>query len=422
LARRYGPVARFQVAWYRYFVLSHPDHVLHVLQERFGNYTKQTHDYWLLKQIMGRSLLTGDGSFWKQRRRLIQPLFQRRQQEHLAVQSVEATDAMLHEWRWLASNGQPLEIVEQLVRLTLRVIGRILFSTDFVDEAPAVAAAVRTINGAASWNWRTALALTPLVNSPYRQARRLLDRLMYSLVADRRSSATATDDLLSALVQARYEETGAPLTNDEIRNEAMTMMLAGHDTTAHHLAWTLYLLARHPQVDEKWRRELHTVLGERRPTLADLPRLTYTRMIVDESMRLYPPIWTIPRYAVEDDELSGYRIPAGSVVLLAIYSLHRDPQWWRDPEEFHPERFDRVAETAPRAGAYAPFGWGQRTCVGAQFATAESQLILARLGQQFTWRLAPNQQVVPEGFITLLPKHGIRLYVQPRTPSEVASV
>ncbi|MBI1349218.1 cytochrome P450 [bacterium] len=414
LAEQYGPVARFDVAWYRYHVLSHPDHVLRVLQERAGNYTKETHDYWLMKQIMGTSLLTGDGNLWKQRRRLIQPLFQRRQLEHMAIQTVAATDAMLERWLKQTRDGAPLEMVSELVQLTLRVVGRTLFSTDLVDEAPAVGTAVHSINELANWNWKTLVAMIPVLNYPYQRASGVLNQLIQSLVTARKSDLEPSGDLLTALVQARDEETGQPLTDIEIRNEAMTLMLAGHDTTAHHLAWTMILLAQHPQVMEKWQAELQTVLGDCPPTLADLPRLSYTRMIVEESMRLYPPVWAIPRAVTEDDELSGYHIPAGSYVLLAIYHLQRDPQWWTNPNEFRPERFDRAIEPAPRPGAYAPFGWGPRTCVGAQFATAESQVILARLGQRCQWKLVPGQQIVPEGLITLMPRNGVRMQVQPR--------
>lgn len=420
LARQYGPVARFQVAWYQYFVLSHPDHVLQVLHERIGNYSKDTHDYWLMKQIMGTSLLTGDGTFWKQRRRLIQPLFQRRQLEHVAGQTVAATDALIHRWRTLAERGAGFDVVAELVHLTLRIIGQTLFSTDLIDDAPAVGAAVAKINEAAGWNVNTAISFLPGLNWSYDQAKSRLNDLIRTLVATRRTETEPRPDLLSALVAARDEETGAPLTDVEIRNEVMTLLLAGHDTTAHHLAWTILLLAQNSQVVSRWQAELTHVLQGRAPTLADLPQLTYTRMIVEESMRLYPPIWAIPRRVTADDEVSGYRIPAGSYVLLAIHHLQRDAQWWSRPDEFRPERFDRSVESAPRPGSYAPFGWGPRTCVGAQFATVESQLILARLGQYFTWALVPDHPVLPEGLITLRPRRGIQIRLHSRSCNPAA--
>ena len=414
LARQYGPVARFRFGGMQYFVLSHPDHVLRILQENIANYTKETHQYWLLKQIMGNSLLTGDGSLWQQRRRLIQPAFQRRQLEHVAEQTVAATDAVVTRWRTFLESGVEFDVVEELVQLALRVIGQILFSTDLIHEAPAVGAAVSTINAAGAWDWNTLKSFLPILNRPYRQASDRLEELIRSLISQRRDEGALRADLLSALVQARDEETGQPLSDQEIRNEAMTLLLAGHDTTAHHLSWTFLLLARNPGAVAKLHCELSEVLGGRPPTLEDLPRLTYTRMIVEESMRLYPPIWVIPRRAIAGDEASGFQIPAGSYVVLSIYNLQRDPQWWSEPEEFRPERFDRSISAPPRAGAYAPFGWGPRTCVGAQFAMVESQLILARLAQHFTWELAPNHPIVPEGLTTLRPRKGIRIRLADR--------
>ncbi len=422
LARRFGPVARFQVGWVRYYVLSHPDHVLQVLQERQDRYSKATHDYWLMSRIMGTSLLTGDGPFWKQRRRLIQPLFQRRQLEHLARQTAESVDTLCRQWERHADDGVGFEGLTELVQLTLRIIGRTLFSTDLVDQAPAVGEAVKTINRTAAWNLDTVISLTPGLNGHIVRAMRCLDDLIAGLVAQRRAEPEPVADLLSALVHARDEETGAPLSDQEIRNEAMTLMLAGHDTTAHHLAWTAYLLAEHPQVVTTWHAELDRVLGGRPPTLADLPQLPYTRMIIEESMRLYPPIWTIPRRVIADDDVGGYRLRRGSYVLLALREIQRDPRWWSEPEAFRPERFDRALHPAPRAGAYAPFGWGPRTCVGAQFATVESQLILATLGQRLTWRVEPGQRIVPEGYITLLPKYGIRLRTARRSPIRAPAI
>jgi cytochrome P450 len=414
VADRFGPISGFQMGWVRYYVLSHPDHVLHVLQEKQHNFSKQTHDYWLLKNVMGTSLLTGDGAFWKQRRQLIQPAFQKRQLEHLERQTQISTDLLVERWTRLADSGQPFEAVDEMVQLTLRIIGRTLFSTDLIDEAPAVGAAVHTSNRVSAWNYETVWSLLPLLNWPFRRAMGQLDRLMTRLVVVRRQSGGEQADLLSALVHARDPVTGAPLTDREIRNEAMTLMLAGHDTTAHHLAWTLFLLAQHPEVVRRWQAELDTVLKGRDPTLGDLPQLTYTRMIVEESMRLYPPIWAIPRYVIADDELSGYRIPAGSYVLLAIHHIQRDGQWWDSPDEFRPERFDRQQSPPPKLGSYAPFGWGPRTCVAAQFAIVESQLILARLGQRFEWTLEPKPPVVPDGLITLLPRYGMRLRLMKR--------
>lgn len=422
LSRQFGPVARFQVGWHRYYVLSDPAHVRHVLQERMENYSKETHDYWLLKRMLGHSLLTGDGPLWQQRRRLIQPAFHRQQMEHLAEKTVACTDGLFANWEAKAHSGVAFNVVEDMVQLTLRIIGQALFSTDLIDEAPAVGRAVHRINHTAGWNADTLASLIPVLNWPHLRAAGVLDTLISDLIQQRRSSREWPVDLLTSLINARDEETGQPLTNREIRNEALTLLLAGHDTSAHHLAWSLFLLAQQASVVSEWHTELDQVLGARAPRLADLPQLPHTRRIVDESLRLFPPIWAIPRRALKDDVIGGYDIPAGSYVLLPIYSLQRDAQWWSDPETFRPSRFDRQQEAPPPAGAYAPFGWGPRTCVAAQFAIVESQLVLARLAQRFTWSLDPAHEVSPEGLITLQPKHGIRIRLQLRPTSQAHSV
>jgi cytochrome P450 len=402
---RFGPV--------RYYVLTHPDAVRHVLRDRAANYSKDMLDYRLIKCVMGESLLTGEGEFWQRQRRLIQPAFQRKQLGILEGRTTASVADMLAAWESACDGDRPIDIAAEMTRLTLRIIGLTLFGTDLTGEARAVGDAVGVLNAAGTWGWDAIRSQIPVLNRRFKRALAMLDGVVHGLIAGHRLHPDRHADLLSALLQARDEATGEAMPDAQVRNEVMTLLLAGHETTAGLLAWTFYLLATNADAGLKLRAELAEQLGGRPPELADLPRLTYTRMVIEESMRLYPPIWVIPRAAVADDEVGGFPIPRGAYVLVCPYVTHRDPAWWDAPDEFRPERFAPGADMGRPAFAFFPFGGGQRLCVGAHFATAEAQLVVAAVAQRFGMELAPGHVVRPAGHLTLRPMNGVVVRLTP---------
>jgi len=414
LAGRYGETVQFTIGSVKYFVLSHPQDIVHVLRDRGEIYNKQTHDYWLLRRLMGNSLLTGDGDFWRQRRRLIQPAFQRDQLAHLAQQTLAATETLQDSWEAAAVTARPINLHREMTQLTLRIIGQSLFSVDLLGEAQEFGKAIHLMNGTSDWGPRFLLSVIPGLNYRYQRAAQYLDSVIQSLIDQRRKSGEMVPDLLTALVHARDPETGKALSDREIRNEMMTLLLAGHDTSATHLSWTLWLLTQHPEEADIVRQEVDEVLQQRPPTISDLARLPKLRALLDESMRLYPPVWAIPRFTSQADSLPKYAVQRGTYVLVVPYLVHRHPEFWPDPEAFRPARFDRAVSPAPAVGSYIPFGFGPRTCVGAAFATTEAQLIVAALLQRFRWELLPGQTVRPVGYITLQPAQDIWLRVYRR--------
>ncbi|MDP3767798.1 MAG: cytochrome P450, partial [Dehalococcoidia bacterium] len=252
-------------------------------------------------------------------------------------------------------------------------------------------------------------------NLRFRRAMRTLDDIVYGMIEARRNNGADKDDLLSMLLEARDEETGEGMSDKQLRDEVFTMFTAGHETTAAALAWTWYLLSQHPEAEGRLHNELGSVLSGRTPGLDDLQRLPYTRMVIEETLRLYPPVWSIGRMALREDTVLGYRIPAKGQVLLSSYVTHRHPEFWDEPERFDPERFaPERAASRPRY-AYFPFGGGPRQCIGNEFAMMEAQLALATLAQRYRLRLVPGQVVEPEPAVTLRPRHGVMVTVEARS-------
>ena len=410
----HGDVVAFRFFFWGITLISHPDGVRHVLQERHTNYGKDNIDYRMLMPVLGHGLLTSEGSLWLRQRRLIQPAFHRERIAALGELMTARTELMLE--RWDAMGGETLDVAAEMSRLALDIVARALFRVDIGGPADALSEAVTTLNRyiAAQFDSPIGLLLAgrpPLRPGP-RRALRTLDDIVFGIIRTRRAGGGDGDDLLTTLLELRDEDTGEGMTDRQLRDEVMTLLLAGHETTANALAWTWYLLARHPDVEAKLRTELGAVLGSRRPGVDDLPRLPWTRMIIDEAMRLYPPAWFVSRRAKEDDEIGGYRIPARSNVALSPWVTHRHPEFWPDPETFDPERFapERVA-ARPRF-AYFPFGGGPRLCIGNAFALTEAQLVLATVASRWRLELLPGHAVELEPLVTLRPRGGLPMRVR----------
>lgn len=411
----YGDVVRLRMGPRVAYLLTHPDHIKHVLQENYRNYPKSVM-YRKLYPLVGRGLLTSEGDFWRRQRRLIQPGFQRERLAAFVPVMTDTTEAMLARWKAYADSGQPLDVAAEMMRLALAIVGRTLFSTDVSGEAEAVREALtfalaridRRVTALVSWPER----LPTPANRRFQRAIRTLDDIVYRMIDERRRRADGPADLLSMLVGARGgADDGAAegMTDTQLRDEVMTLMLAGHETTANALAWTWYLLSTHPGVQRRMGSELAEVLGGRAPTYEDLPKLSYTTRVIQESMRLYPPVWIIDRNAVEDDEIDGYPIPAGAFVILSPYVTHRLPSLWENPEGFDPERFGEEPSAGRPRFAYFPFGGGPRLCIGNHFAMMETQLVVATVAQRYRLDLVPGQLVRPEPRITLRPREGVRV-------------
>jgi cytochrome P450 len=426
MARTYGDIAYFSIGPYSGYHLNHPDYIQHVLQLNHTNYNKVNYNFKILKVGLGESVLTSSGEKWLQQRRLIQPAFHRERIARFGSIMIEATCDMLERWQSSARDDQLLDIADEMIRLTLRIVGKSLFSVDLGANIDTIATTFAQVNEDIAHRFRTGLVPPFWIPTPrnlaFKRNRSKLDRIVYEIIAYRRQNGGPNDDLLGMLLEARDERSGEGMTIRQVRDQVMTLMLAGHETTAALLTWTWYLLATHPAIAQNLTRELDEVLNGRLPTLDDLPALEYTEMVLQESMRLYPPVWFFNRTAIEDDEIGGYPIPAGSIVTLSPYTMHRHPAFWQNPEGVDPERFTPKRMEGRHRYAYIPFGGGPRYCIGSTFAMMEAQLILATIAQQYRLVLAPGQPVEPEPLVTLRPHDGLKMRLSPRlkrnAPSE----
>jgi cytochrome P450 len=364
------------------------------------------------KRVFGRGLLTSEGDFWLRQRRLAQPAFHRARIAGYASTMVEYTERLLHEWQ----DGEERDIHKEMMRLTLHIVGKTLFDADVERDAQDIGKSMELLLEFGA-DFRRTLFVPQWLPTPTNirvdRAIRQIEKVLYRMIAEKRASGRDAGDLLSMLLAAQDED-GSRMTDKQLRDEAITLFLAGHETTANTLSWTWWLLAQNPAVEAKLHAELRNVLAGRAPSLDDLPKLVYTNHIITESMRLYPPAWGTARTAIEDHEIAGYAVPKGSGVSFAQWTVHRDARWYDAPDEFRPERWEGdLLKRLPRF-AYFPFGGGPRQCIGNSFALMEAALILATIAQQYRFRLVEGHPVVPLASITLRPRHGIRVVMESR--------
>jgi cytochrome P450 len=405
---KYGDVVRLRLPGKMVILLAHPDHVKHVLFDNRANYYKGA-TYENFRLLSGNGLITSEGDFWKRQRRLAAPAFHADAIAALGTIMTTATTDMLAEWD-AAKDGR-FDLHDAMTRLTLRIVGEALFGQNLeVDSelsTPAFAVALHAvIERSNSFVSLPLWAPTP-GNLKLKRALKLLDGLVYRVIERFRRGENRGGHLLSMLMNAVDEETHEQMNDQQLRDEVITMYLAGHETTALALTWTWHLLSHHPEVTEKLEAELASVLGGRVPTAADLSKLRYTRMVLEESMRLYSPTWTIARDVREDDEINGFRVPAGSMVMLSQYVTHRRPDFWPDPERFDPERFTPEAVKQRHRFAYFPFSAGPRVCIGNSFSLVEGTLILATVCQRYRMRAVLPREVPADVQITYRPKGGL---------------
>jgi cytochrome P450 len=407
LAREYGDVARFKAGPQRIYLLNHPDYVRDVLVTHHARFHKGR-ALQRAKRLLGEGLLTSEGEFWRRQRRLAQPAFHRQRINSYGRVMVERAEKTGARWR----DGETLDISKEMMRLTLAVVGKTLFDADVESDADEVGGAlteVMNLFGYLMLPFSEVLEKLPLPpRRRFMRARARLDAVIYRIIEEHRRAGADRGDLLSMLLLAVDEEgdrTG--MTNEQLRDEVMTIFLAGHETTANALTWAWHLLAQNPEAEAALHEELDAVLeGGRAPTVEDVGALRYTEMVVAETMRLYPPAWAIGRLAVEDHEVGGYSIPRGSLVLVSQYVMHRDPRFFQDPERFLPERWTPEAKSARPQFSYFPFGGGPRRCVGEGFAWMEATLMLATLARRWRARTLPGHIIETQPRITLRPGKG----------------
>jgi cytochrome P450 len=412
VAVRFGPI--------RYFILNDPEGVRQVLVDNQRNY-KKSPSYQALKLVLGEGLVTSEGDFWRRQRRLAQPAFHKERLAAFVKTMVADTTSMLDRWR-AAGAVPPFDVHREMMRLTLRIVTRTLFSTDSDAEADevghAMSVAIEHVNERADALIPIPTWLPTPKNLRFGRALRTLDALVLRIIDERRKAAEKPNDLLTMLMSAQDEETREQMTDRQLRDEVMTLVAAGHETTANLLTWTFYLLAQHPEAASRLKSEVASVLGGRAPSLEDLPRLSFTRSVLDESLRLYPPAWVLERQALAEDRLGGYRVRPSVVIAISPFIMHRHARYWDRPNEFDPDRFSAARAGARPKYAYLPFGGGPRLCIGNAFAMMEAQIILAMIAAEWSLDLAPGFQVELDPSVTLRPKRG--LFMTRRPAGEMA--
>jgi cytochrome P450 len=411
-AREYGDVVKFSILNVWVYALNHPDHIDYVLARNNRNFIKSRRTREQLR-FLGEGLLTSEGTFWRRQRRLAQPAFHKERVAAYGKVMVDLTEATVSTWR----EGEVRDIHQEMMRLALRIAATTLLGSEVEDGAERVGAALevlaRRFSGPKSYLLPVPEVLPTPANRRFHRAVAQLDDIVYGIIRRRREAGGGAGDLLSMLMEARDEVTGEQMSDEHLRDEALTILLAGHETSAIALSWTFYLLCRHHEVYGKLLAELSEVLGGRPATVEDLPLLGYTDMVVKESMRLYPPAWGIGREAVGDSEIGGYDVPSGTQLVISPWVMHRDPRYFEDPETFDPDRWAGDAAGRLPKYAYFPFGGGPRLCIGQSFARMEVVLVLATIAQKFEFGLAEGREIKPRPSITLRPDKGVRMVIGP---------
>jgi len=405
----YGGIAHFRVFKYHFYQINDPDLIGQVLVKKAKSFHKSALYKKVLGEYLGNGLLISDGDFWKRQRKLSQPAFHTGRIHTYADTMVDYTLQLRDQW----SDGEVVNIAEDMMRLTLFIVAKTLFHADVSKDAKEVGNALDVLLHQVIEASRRVVRLPDWVPTPQKfrkqHAIETLNTITMNIINERRASGEDTGDLLSMLLMVRDDD-GVGMTDEEVRDEVLTLFLAGHETTANAITWSFYLLSQHPDVEARVVDEIQTVLGDRPPTLDDLRDLPYTLMVFKEAMRLYPPAWAFSRQAIEDVEIGDYTIPKKWDVLVVPYVVHRNPDIWDDPEKFDPERFSADNEKQIPRHAYLPFGGGARVCIGNSFALMEGHLVLATLLQHYKLELV-QKTVEPEPLVTLRPKGGLHMRV-----------
>jgi cytochrome P450 len=398
------------------YLVSHPGGIRHILQKQHTSYDRNVLSYAPLRLFLGNGLPLSDGSYWLRQRRLMQPAFHKQRINTLATQMIAATTVLLTRWEQYAEQGKVLDIYEEMMHLTLCIAGMALFGLDLGDEQNAIGNAFQAM--AQEMAVYVYFPVPPLSiptprNRRMRAALRTLDSMIYELILERRKEQTDRGDLLSMLLLARDDD-GQAMNEQQLRDEIISLLFAGHETTASTLTWAWYELSRHEKAQERLWEEVERVLHGNIPTIEDVSQLAYGRMVMDEVLRIYPPTANLVRHSLEEDEVCGYRLPANRMVILNIIAAHRNPAYWEQPDLFEPERFSPEHPAEGGRQAYFPFGGGPHLCIGNSFALMEGHIILAMIAQRFQLRFQSDRPVEPRMVLAIQPKGRVPMVLQKR--------
>lgn len=417
IAAEHEGLARLDVGPMRVFLVSHPDYVHHISVANAGNYTKGR----IMQGIrvaLGNGLFTSDGELWRRQRRLMQPTFHQRGIRPMVDIMREEARGALQRWRPDVQARRPVDLLRETIRLNIRIVLRALFGASVADrEAVEMLQATDAVFRGMSrrvWTFFMPPGLPLPGQRAFRAAIEALEQRIYALIAERRRAGVEANDLLGALLSARDEDSGAAMSDQQLRDEIFTLFLAGYESTASGVTWAWYLLSQHPHVAEALHRELDARVPPDGPSAGDLPQLEYTRRVIDETFRLYPAFPMYFRTSVHADDVGPYRLPADASIILSPYATHRDPRYWPDAERFDPDRFLPERMTDALSRAYYPFGKGQRLCIGKQMALATAQVLVATIFRAFDLQLPARATVKPHFALTLQPRGGLPMLLVPR--------
>ena len=422
LAKNYGPVVTVRFAGRKYYVLQHPDYIRHVWLDNYKQYRKPGATK-LLRMFLGDGLSTSNGELWLRQRRLMQPALHSQKLKYFTEIINEEATAFINKLNKIPDNSR-IDITHELLQLTIRIIGRSMFNIHFEEEIEIMVKALEELaTYAASWmkspvkiptNWPTS------ANKVFKKNCDIFDTIIYKIIARRRSEMSGGDapinnDLLDMLLNFFDEETSSPINEKLLRDEVATIFMAGHETTAQTLSWMLYHIAKDKEINEKVKAESIIACGDKSFVFEDIAKLIYTKQVIQETLRLYPPIWAVVRRPIKDDIIGELHLPAQSYVLLNIYGLHHHPDYWEQPENFDPAHFSAANEKARPAFVYVPFGGGPRLCLGHNFAMLVMHIVLCRIVQSFEFIIPENYVPIVESNITLRAKQGIQLIIKKLT-------
>lgn len=419
LTETYGDVTKFRLLKKDVYLVNHPDLVRDVLVKKVNNYNKKTIAFSAVRRVLGESTFTSMGDVWKRKRKLVQPSFHKTRISNLAEIMTDTIKDMLDDWEKKCEKKEKLDVADAMMRLTLSVVVRALFSTALTKQEVQTVADVFTplleeTTIRATYPLKFLRHFRTKQNALYRKNIRELDQIIYRIIGERRTSKGTHNDLLQMLMDSKLEDTGEPLSDEELRDEVMTVFIAGHETTANAMSWLWMILSFHPEIREKVETEVDTVLGNRTPQASDFSNLPYLLKVFKETLRLYPPVPILPRNVEKDDMLGDYLIKGGGEVFFSPYLLHRLPEFWKNPEKFDPERFEREAERKQHTFAYLPFGGGPRICLGNNFAMMEAVFIIAMTVQKFRLKVLSEKPVEPLVTLTTRPKGGMWVKLEKR--------
>lgn len=407
------------VCWKGFFdiyMINHPESVRQVLSKNYEHYSKKTIDYRVLMQIMGNGLVSNDGPDWARQRKLMQPVFSNRNVNSFDQSINQATLKTLDRWQALPA-GETIWMEREMLRLTYQIVGATLFGSDIDEYHDEVAEILEVVN-LRPQEFKALLTIISWLpvnsNRRWKKAKKQLDKIVYGLINKRRQEGIQDADILDRLLGAKDAQTGLSMDETQLRDEVVTLMLAGHETSANALAWTLHLLGIHPEVEQRLYQEIGTVVGDSPASAADLLQMPYLKQVVQESMRVYPPVWAIARRSEEPAEYNGFYIPEKSYIGVVPYALHRNPKYWPDPDRFDPNRFSPENSKGRNSYCYLPFAAGPRACIGASMAMLEIQLVLVQIVRRFKLAMVPNHPIDSVAKVTLRPRHGIAMTISPR--------